>query len=161
MAGTARHSLKHAARALVFATPLISLAVAAGPVIAQTAPAPTVSTPLPEGFADAVEIRIAELHRALHIVPPQEALFKAYADVMRDNAQAIHVLFAQRAQLGEFSAPAELRWYGQLTAAHAEAVNKLIAPLDALYQSLSPDQKLAADRHFEQLRQHGTARRGS
>ena len=147
-------SLKAAASGVVSALILAaSLAVQPGSAVAQTAPPPVAATPLPERFADDVEIRIAELHRALHIVPSQEALFVAYANVMRGNAQAIHALFLQRVTATDFSAPARLRWYAQLTAAHAEAVNRLIAPFDALYQSLSPEQKALADRHFEQLQQ--------
>jgi periplasmic protein CpxP/Spy len=130
---------------------LISLTELPGPAVAQTPPAPAASTPMPQAFADDVEIKIAELHRALHILPSQEALFRAYADAMRSNAQAVNALFVQRAQITDFSAPVLLRWYAQLTAGHAEAVNRLIAPLDALYRSLSPEQKQAADRHFEQL----------
>jgi periplasmic protein CpxP/Spy len=159
MTDTGPRSLKaaasRAASALFLVMGLISLTGLPGQAVAQTSPAPAASTPMPQGFADEVEIRIAELHRALRIAPGQEALFNAYADVMRGNAQATYALFLQRAHATDFRAPALLRWYAQLTAAHAEAVNKLIAPLDALYQSLSPEQKQAADRHFEQL----TARR--
>jgi hypothetical protein len=130
---------------------LILLAGLPGPAVAQNSPTPAAPTPMPQGFADEVEIKIAELHNTLRITPAQEPLFRAYADAMRSNAQAVNELFVQRAQITDFSAPVLLRWYAQLTAGHAEAVNKLIAPLDALYQSLSPEQKQAADRHFEQL----------
>jgi hypothetical protein len=157
MTGIAGRSLKlaavRAAGALILGMVLIS-----GQAAAQTAPPPA-ATPMPEALAEGVEIRIAELHRALHIVPSQEALFDAYADAIRGNAQAMHALFVRHAQSTDFSAPAQLRRYAELTAAHAEAINKLIAPLDALYQSLSPEQKQAADRHFEQLRQQRTPRR--
>jgi LTXXQ motif family protein len=136
-----------------------ALVVQLGPVSAQTAPAPVGAMPMPERFADAVEIRIALLHRALRIMPSQEVLFRAYADVIRSNAQVVNALFVVRSQATDLSAPARLRWYAQLTGAHAEAVNKLIAPFDALYQSLSPDQKVLADRHFEQLQQRRMARR--
>jgi periplasmic protein CpxP/Spy len=147
--------------AIVFAltTALITQPLLSCSALAQGAPAMS-AVPIPQELSDAVEIRIAELHQTLRITPAQEALFRAYADTLRGNAQAINTLFVQRAQTGELSAPAELRWYGQLTAAHAEAINKLIAPFDALYQSLSPGQRAAADRHFEQLRQRRAAQRG-
>jgi len=155
MTSTSPRSLKavasRAASALFLALGLISLTGLSGPAVAQNSPAPAASTPMPQGFADDVEIKIAELHNALRITPAQEPLFRAYADAMRSNAQAVNALFVQRAQITDFSAPVLLRWYAQLTAGHAEAVNRLIAPLDALYQSLSPAQKQAADRHFEQL----------
>lgn len=151
-------SLKTAAvGALLCAAALVSPTGLSSSALAQTAPAPSA---MPEPLADSVEIRIAELHRTLRIMPSQEALFRVYADAMRGNALAINALFLQRAQETDFTAPARLRWYAQLTAAHAEAVKKLTAPFDALYQSLSNTQQQAADRHFEQLQQRRMARRG-
>jgi hypothetical protein len=162
MTNIGRHSLKAAASGAVgaflfFGAAVVSPIGLASSALAQTASA---ASAVPEALADSVEIRIAELHRTFRIMPPQEALFDAYADVMRSNAQAIHALFLQRAQASDFTAPARVRWYAQLTATHAEAVNKLIAPFDALYQSLSPAQKVAADRHFDQLQQRRMASRG-
>ncbi len=130
---------------------LLSVPAAAQSVPAQPSPAPT-AVQLPQDFADDVEIRVAELHNALRITPDQEALFRAYADTMRANAQATHAMFVARAQATDVTAPARLRWYAQTAAARAEAVNKLIAPFDALYQTLSADQKAAADGYFEQVR---------
>ena len=131
------------------------------PAPPPAAPAPASVPPLPEKFADDVEIRITQLHHELRIQPSQEALFDAYADTMRSNAHTIHMLFVERIKAADFSAPARLRWYGQLSAAHAEAVNRLVAPLEALYQSLTPEQKVLADRHFEQLRQRRMPHRKS
>ncbi|HTW52345.1 MAG TPA: Spy/CpxP family protein refolding chaperone [Stellaceae bacterium] len=145
-----------AAGALLCAVAVILPTGLSASAFAQTAAA---DSAMPEALADSVEIRIAELHRTLRIMPSQDALFRAYADVMRRNAQAINALFQQRAQAIDFTAPARLRWYAQLTAAHAEAINKLIAPFDALYLSLSPAQQQAADRHFEELQQRRMARR--
>jgi protein CpxP len=142
-------------------------------LLAQAGPAPTApgtATPAPEASGQpaqspaakparrrspvaAVEARISELHRSLHITPAEEPQFKTYADVMRQNAQTIEALFAQRAKSTDRSAVARLRWYAQLTAAHAEAVGKLVVPFEALYQGLSADQKKAADTLFEQIRQ--------
>lgn len=120
--------------------------------------------------AEHVEARIAELHKKLRITPAQEAEFKAYADVMRSNAQAMDTLFAERAQsTGTGTAEAadkRLHWYARLTAAHAEAVNKLVPVFDALYQSLSDEQKKTADALFrDQLQQrrmpHGHRKHGA
>ena len=107
-----------------------------------------------------VEARIAELHRRLLITTAQEPQFKAYADVMRSNALTIRTLFDQRAKETDMSAVARLRWVARLTAAHAENLNKLVPVFDALYQSLSDQQKKAADAVFEELRQRRAARRG-
>jgi hypothetical protein len=146
----------------------------AGRLVAQAGPPPTAApgaaSPAPEpsarpaqtpaatatrrrGPAAAVEARISALREKLHVTPAEEPQFKAYADVMRQNAQAMEELFAERAKSPDPSAVGRLRWYAKLTAAHAEAVGKLVAPFEALYQSLSPQQKKAADTYFAQLRQ--------
>jgi len=104
-----------------------------------------------------VEARISELHKRLHITPDQDQQFKAYADVMRSNAQAMQDLFQQRAQDGGVNALDRLRWYAKLTAVHADAVSKLVPPFEALYQSMSDKQKKAADIAFEQIRQRRPA----
>ncbi len=143
----------------------------AGRLMAQAAPVPTTpgaSSPAPQtpsqqapggGPADQVEAKISELHKQLHITPAQEPQFKAYADVMRSNAQAMQDLFQRRAESADTSAVGELRWYAQLTAAHAEAVSKLVPVFEALYQSMSDKQKKAADTVFQALRQRRAARR--
>jgi periplasmic protein CpxP/Spy len=100
-----------------------------------------------------VEARISELHKQLGITPAEEPRFKTYADVMRENAQAMQALFAQRAKNPDRTAVGQLRWYAKLTAAHAEAVSKLVAPFEVLYQSMSDKQKKLADAVFAQLRQ--------
>lgn len=129
------------------------------PAVAQMHGGPMMASEMPNGIADEVEIRITELHNALRVTPDQEPVFRAYADVMRANAQTMQGLFQQRAQATDFTGPARLRWYAQLTAAHATAVNNLIAPFDALYQTLSDSQKEAADQHFQALQQRRMPRR--
>lgn len=124
------------------------------PFVAQAAPAsgpPTASQP--RGPAAAVEARIADLHRKLHITPSQQAQFDGFADVMRANAKSMQDLFQQRAQHRDRTAPGQLHWYAQLATAHAEATNKLIPVFDTLYQSLTDKQKKAADAAFVPLRQ--------
>jgi hypothetical protein len=106
-----------------------------------------------------VEARITDLHRSLTITLAQEPQFKAYADVMRDNAQTMQALFQERAKETDMSAPARLRWVARLTRAHADDLYKLIPVFEALYQSLSDKQKKAADAVFEEIRQRRAARR--
>jgi periplasmic protein CpxP/Spy len=156
-----RRSIKTAAKGAVGAVVLLASAAFLGalPASADMKATPASVWQMPSGFADEVEIRIAELHIALRVTPDQEPLFRAYADTMRANAQAIHALFVERGQATDFSAPARLGWYARLTATHANAVNNLIAPFNALYQSLSDSQKQAADRHFEALQQRRFPRR--
>jgi protein CpxP len=154
MTGNTGRSFKTVARgtASAFALLVATSLLAAPAALAQVNDPPSSAMQLPQGFADEVEIRIAELHNALRITPDQEALYRAYADTMRANAQATHAMFLARAQATDFTAPARLRWFAQAAAARADAINKLIAPFDALYQALTPDQKVAADQYFEQFR---------
>lgn len=140
----------------------------AGGLMAQAAPAPaapSVASPAPrepgqrtqpDGPVTRVEVRISDLHKQLHITPAQEPQFKAYVDVMRGNAQAMQALFQERARSTDMSAPTRLRWYARLTTAHGEALTKLVPVFETLYQSMSDEQKKAADKVFEQIRQRRT-----
>ena len=139
-------------------------------LMAQAAPAPTTPgapSPAPQAAGQPtqsdnpiahVEIRIAELHDQFHITPVQEPQFKAYADAMRSNAQAMQTLFQERAQSPNTTAIGELHWYARLTTAHGEALTKLVPVFDALYQSMSDQQKKAADKVFAQLQQRRSPR---
>jgi hypothetical protein len=71
----------------------------------------------------------------------------------------MQLLFQQRAQSPDRSAIGELRWYAKLTAAHAEAVGKLVPVFETLYQSMTDTQKKVADAVFANLRQRPTPRR--
>jgi len=113
----------------------------------------------PSDPAKYVEARISDLHKRLHITTEQEPQFKAYADVMRSNAQAMQALFQDRAQSGGVNALDRLRWYAKLSAAHADQVGKLVPPFEALYQSMTDEQKKIADKVFEQIRQRRPAHR--
>jgi len=136
---------------IVMAAPTTSLLAQASPPAAQTSrPAPPAAQ---HGPAARVDARIADLHKRLRISTGQEPQFTAFADVMRANAQTMEQLFQQRAQNRDRTAPGQLHWYAQLTTAHAEAINKLLPAFDALYASLSDQQKKAADAAFVPLRQ--------
>ncbi|HTP81526.1 MAG TPA: Spy/CpxP family protein refolding chaperone [Alphaproteobacteria bacterium] len=126
---------------------------------AATSSGATAAPPAQRGPAEHVEARIADLHKKLHITTDQEPQFKAFADVMRDNAHSMEELFHQRAQNRDRTATGQLHWYAQLTTAHADGLNKLLPAFDALYQSLSDKQKKAADAAFVPLRQGRPAHR--
>ena len=99
-----------------------------------------------------VEGRIADLHEQLGITPQEEPRFDAFAAVMRANAQSMATLF-QRARTAnpDVTAPDRLRWYAQVAATQADAMQKLVPVFERLYQSLSGAQKKAADMAFEDL----------
>jgi periplasmic protein CpxP/Spy len=136
---------------------ILAQAQSAGPTPGTpgTAPQPAAR----RGPIALVEARITALHKELGITEAEEPQFKAYADVMRSNAQAMQLLFQERAQSPDRTAIGELRWYAKLTAAHAEAVGKLVPVFDALYQSMSDKQKRVADVVFAELRQRPARRR--
>jgi periplasmic protein CpxP/Spy len=172
MASTRDPAFGRKAPRLRAAVPILALLAAAvgsaasapaGELAAQAAPATpagTTSQQSPQrGPMTNVEARISELHKQLQITPAEEPQFKAYADVMRSNAQMMQTLFQQRAQNPDRTAVGQLRWYAKLTAAHAEAVSKLVAPFEALYQSMSDQQKKVADTVFAELRQRPTPHR--
>ena len=122
--------------------------------VPPASPAETPAQPMPvQGTpAEWVEARTEELHNTLAITRAQEPQFKAFADVMRANAETMRALFAQRAQDTDTTALGRLRWYAQLATAHAEAMQKLVAAFEPLYRSLSETQKKAADMAFEAFR---------
>ena len=147
--------------------------------VAQAAPTPTtpgVSTPAlvtpgqqvqqpgnvppqpPGGPAERVETRISDFHEKLRITAAQEPQFKAYADAMRSNAQAMQVLLQQEVQDAEATAVNVLRSYERLTATHAEAMNKLVPIFETLYISLSEEQKKVADKIFQPIEQRRAPR---
>jgi len=114
------------------------------------------STPATLGGGAAVatpiaEKRIGALKAKLMITPAQEPQWAAFASVMRQNAIHISQLGAGRAsQPGSQKAPDEMRAYTEIAHAHAEDLNRLIAPFEALYAVMTPEQQANADRTFNQ-----------
>jgi periplasmic protein CpxP/Spy len=182
MTGTTNRALTALAASAFSLLTLLTIAapaLATGPLLAQATPAPSMTSPAPpaggqpghphrmshrHGMLPAdpmkdVEARISALHKKLSITDEQEPQFKAYADVLRSNAQTMQDLFQQRMQASGENAVDRLHWYAKLTAAHADAVNKLVPPFEALYQGLSDKQKKAADAEFRHIRQRRPAHR--
>jgi hypothetical protein len=95
-----------------------------------------------------VEANIAELRKKLQITPAQEAQFNAVAAVMRDNAR----LEASAPQQPPANASAldDLRAYIKYGELELVGLKKMLPPLEALYATLSPAQKKAADAVFRQ-----------
>ena len=103
-----------------------------------------------------VEERIADLHARLHITPAQETQWNQFAQVMRDNARNMDQTFEQRAQrFGQMTAVDNMQSYAQLAEAHAQDVQKLVPAFQAVYDSMSADQKRTADQLFRNYAEHG------
>jgi len=118
---------------------------------ADTAPAPPASEETRKGGSpvDRVETRIQDLHRNLQITAAQETQWRDFAQVMRDNAKAIDVILKERsANISKMNAVDDLRSYQKLADAHAEGLKKLVPAFEALYNTMSDEQKKNADAVF-------------
>jgi len=156
----------------------LSVVLLASPVLAQnTSPvaeapktdkvAPGSPTGNPERVAakqlstpERVEARIADLHIKLGITATQEPHWKNVTDSMRGNAQAMEEASVTREKaLETMTVMDDLKSYEALAKAHAEGLHKLVVAFGPLYDSLSPDQKKAADEEFQGYRKRGHAQK--
>jgi hypothetical protein len=112
--------------------------VQSGVMLAQARPSPP-----PD-----VEANIASLRQRLQITPAQEAPFNAVANVLRANARA--EASAPNQAPTNASAVDELRAEIQYDEVELSGLKKLLPVLEALYASLSPQQRQAADIAFRQ-----------
>ncbi len=143
-------------RTLVLTSLALSLVAAAPATFAQTpAPAPApVAAPAPAPApADAsskltkVEDHIKTLHKGLGITPDQEPKFDAFAQAMRDQAQAMYTARENRVD-AVLSAPDEMQRYADMAQAHADSAKALVPAFRTLYDSLTDAQKKKADKMF-------------
>ena len=142
-------------RTFVLTSLALSLAAAAPAVFAQTpAPAPApMAAPAPAAAPEAatklskVEDHIKSLHKALAITPDQEPKFAAFAQTMRDQAQAMYTARENRVD-DALSAPDEMQRYAEMAQAHADSTKALVPAFRTLYDSLSDAQKKKADKLF-------------
>ncbi|HKE13029.1 MAG TPA: Spy/CpxP family protein refolding chaperone [Myxococcota bacterium] len=136
-------------------SPVLFAQAQAGPPGAAPAPPP----PKKASPADRVETRIQDLHRNLKITPAQETQWRDFAQVMRDNEKAIDVILKERAaNISKMNAIDDLRSYEKLADAHAEGLKKLVPAFEALYNTMSDEQKKNADAvfgKFEKRPSHG------
>lgn len=107
-----------------------------------------------------VQVQIDRLHRQLRITPAQENAWTQFAETMRVNARHLDELYQDRAERFEnMSAVDNLRNYQQIVQAQADDLARKAATFQALYESLSPEQKLAADRIFRYQEERREQRR--
>jgi LTXXQ motif family protein len=138
-------------------------AVAAPELLAQASvsPATTAPAPAPSETNPAVEKRIKELHSKLHITAAQQTQWDNLVQVMRDNATAMMDLQKQRASdVGSMSAVDAVKSYAAVIQAHEAGMNKFVPAFEALYNSMSDQQKKIADAMFR-TRVRSSARRAS
>jgi protein CpxP len=120
--------------------------VAGRATFAQGAPA------APGASAQAtVDQRIQALHTQLAITPQQEAQWDGFAQKMRENATLTERLAQQRASsVTTMSAVDNMRSYARISHEYANSADRLAAAFEALYATLTPAQKQAADTMFRQ-----------
>jgi len=95
------------------------------------------------------EAQIKQLHGALKITDAQEGLWNNLTQVMRDNAKEMDALTKDRAEnVSTMNAVEHLKFHSQITEAHLAQLKKFIPPFEALYNSMSDDQKMTADTLF-------------
>lgn len=98
-----------------------------------------------------VDQRIKELHAKLQITSAQEPEWQKFAQTMRDNARKMDQAFETRIdQMQSMNAMDNMKSYAQLSEQHAQDVQALLPPFEALYASMSESQKHTADQVFRE-----------
>jgi hypothetical protein len=96
-----------------------------------------------------VEARIKELHDELKITQAQEDLWSNVSQVMRDNEKAMESLHKARSENAKtMTAVEDVKSYAGIAEAHADGLKKFVPVFEALYNSMSDEQKKNADTIF-------------
>lgn len=124
--------------------------LAAIPALAQDpAPGGAMQGPAMAAKTNGLETRISQLHQQLKITPEQEKKWDAVAKVMRSNAESSRSLVVERRKdEANMTAVADLNAYADIAELHAKNTRKMAKVFSALYDSMSADQKKAADEVF-------------
>ena len=132
--------------------PLLALMLA-GILPASAQPRPDPATSATARLAmERVEKHIADLHLRLRITPAQQPQWDAFTGIMRQNAQHQEALHTSSAAAR--SATDLLRSYAATVQGHAADMQRLVPAFDALYATMTPDQRTAADQVFQQFVEH-------
>jgi protein CpxP len=150
------HQTLIAATAIVGFSAFAAVTAPAGVAAPATGTAPAAGQPATTARAakahnrvDAVDQRIADLHAGLQITPAQQTQWDQFAQVMRDNAKAMDDAFTARMKtMASMTAPQNMQSYAQVAMDHAQQVQKLVPPFQALYDTMSDNQKRLADQMF-------------
>jgi len=134
-------------------------AVAVAAILAVIPFAPIQAVAAKASAEDRVEARIIELHARIGITPEQEDQWSQVAQVMRENANTLDALIQSRLERAKtMTAVEDMKSYGEVLAAHADGIHKLIPVFEALYNSMSDAQKKEADQTFRHVRRHHHAK---
>ena len=137
--------------------PLLALVLAGLPASAVP---PASAQPRPDAATSATarmasqreEEHIADLKVRMRITPAQQRPWDVFTGIMRQNAQHQEALHAAGATAR--SATDMLRAYAATVQGHADDMQRLVPAFDALYATMTPDQRAAADQVFQQFVEH-------
>ena len=128
------------ARALAAAALVATFAFASGPVFAKAT------------GAERVEARIKDMHAKLKITAAQEEQWAKVAKVMRDNEKVMEPLINSRMEKYKtMTAIDDLKSYGEITDAHADAIKRFTPIFATLYAGMSDAQKKDSDTMFRRV----------
>jgi periplasmic protein CpxP/Spy len=122
------------------------LAVAPAAELLAQAPSPA-GQPKQQGQPPSVDALISRWHQQLKITPAQDSAFNALATIVRSNAQAAQ---SQPAPGQNMTAVDGLRFTIQAMQIEVAGLQKLLPALEALYGTLSDQQKQTANKVFNQ-----------
>src|SRR5580658_3389402 len=126
-----------------------------------SASAPATPQAEPASMAENVEQRITDLQSKLQISAAQKPQWDRFTQVMRDNARDMDKIFQTRVQaMDTMNAEANMKSYAEIASHHAQDVQRLVPAFDALYASMSPGQKKAADEVFRNDANQGNPNAG-
>jgi hypothetical protein len=95
---------------------------------------------------ESTEAQIKQLQGTLNITAAQQELWNNLTYVMRENAKDMDALNKERAEIDKaMDALEHMKFHRQITEAHLAQLNKLIPPFEALYVSMSDQQKNITD----------------
>ena len=96
------------------------------------------------------EAQIKQLQGALNFTKAQEELSNNLTKVMRENAKDMDALFTKaRAEKTQTrNAVEQMKFHSQITEAQLDQMKKVIPPFEALYASMSDEQKETTDTIF-------------
>jgi hypothetical protein len=146
-----------ALRVIAGAVLALSLGVAADGATAQNVnrPAPAqAQSPAGQKSAaarpagDPVEAQLGDIKKRLSITAAQQPQFDQFASVVKQNAKEMDALMQKAAQGAEKGAIEGLRSAASFAQTEADNLKRLVPALEALYASLTDQQKRTADKLF-------------
>jgi hypothetical protein len=95
------------------------------------------------------EAQIKQLQGALNITDAQKELWSNLTQVMRENAKDMDALTKDRAENTKtMNAVEHMKFHSQITEAYLDQQKKFLPPFEALYASMSDEQKKSTDTIF-------------